>query len=228
MFAGQYGAILSTLCFQDCPTITAVAEREFIQRCPALTRLVVSAACVTLQTTLAHAPQLKVLSCHPTLTGVLDDGDLEFIVRTFPALEVFSTSKAIAITDEGVIRLAESSLPIKDLRLVNTTDEVNLGISDASIAAIAEHCPLLERLYIYGFPNVTNSSFAAILTMVPRLRELKMARCGFAMPAAEERMLLREHPELEFMREARCLGESPELSMSFTRRTRLPLLKSET
>lgn len=101
----------------------------------------------------------------------LKDTDLQYIAQQqCPRLTSLNLNHCTAITDGGVIAIAQNCPQLTSLNLIGC-----FKITDVGVIAIAQNCPQLSILQLYGCYNVSDEEVIAIAQNCPQLFYLDLA-----------------------------------------------------
>ena len=94
----------------------------------------------------------------------------------FPSLEVFLSRD---IDDAGVLAIVKNSPALKSINLDGGRSRKDLFLTDATLHAIAQHCPLLERLMMGrcppgSHPFITSDALVNLFQSCPKLKSVEL------------------------------------------------------
>eukprot|EP00899_Mesostigma_viride_P023234 jgi/Mesvir1/4095/Mv16057-RA.1 len=101
--------------------------------------------------------------------------------------------------------------------------DVTRGISDTSIALLADNCPLLEKLSLKECPGVTDASISKIAAQCKQLRHLNLRGCA-GVTDTSMKILAQENPDLRHLKVKHCRDVTDASVREIA--TRCPLLLS--
>ncbi|KAG9063701.1 Transcription factor COE1 [Linnemannia hyalina] len=131
-----------------------------------------------------HFPNLVSLNLSRT-SGVTDTA-LALIVDRCQYLETVNIAYCRQVTDLGLFSVAKFCR--RNLRVLHLTG--NLKMTDASLLAVAKHCPRIEKLFLGECSRITDSALEWIARSCSStsLKELELHRCDkimFGLPLLE-------------------------------------------
>ncbi|KAF9402746.1 Dynein regulatory complex subunit 6, partial [Podila epigama] len=119
-------------------------------------------------------------------TSGVTDLALALVVDKCQYLETVDLSYARQVTDLGLFSVAKFCR--RNLRVLRL--DGNLKITDASLMAVAKHCPMIERLFLSECSQITDAALEWIVRSPSSLslKELELHRCdkiAFGLPLLE-------------------------------------------
>ena len=84
---------------------------------------------------------------------------------------------------------------------------ISCDITDASIFALAQGCPLCSIINLHGCDNVTDASILALAEGCPLLSEIHMSGCE-GVPSSLSEALKRLYPIIKFSTVGGCMMPS--------------------
>lgn len=135
----------------------------------ALECLKISEGCdASIQRLAPKVPQLRSLEIDSKGPTVVADSALHALAIHCPRLESLKLAKS-AITDAGLIELAQNCHDLKDLCLAKSP-----GITDTSILALAKHCPKLKTLVLAQNQPLSDETVNLLLQLCKMLTLVRL------------------------------------------------------
>jgi len=80
-----------------------------------------------------------------------------------------------SITDVAIVTLAQNCHELKSIRFSNTWSSSGneCGLTDATLIALGQGCPLLQKIGVFSNPNFTDAGLQALAKGCPLLKKLE-------------------------------------------------------
>jgi len=101
----------------------------------------------------------------------IGDASLEALASGCSGLEQLAASKAIRVTDRGVIAIARACPRLLVLGISQCK------ITDAALKEVAQNCKALEQLDVKGCAEVTDDGLISVGSLCPMLQRLAVTWC---------------------------------------------------
>ena len=101
------------------------------------------------------------------------DETIKLIAYYYPNITDFDLFGCRNITSSGIISLVQGSPRLTEITLCCT----NVSIIDESIMVVAKNCPMLEKIKLNRYSNITDMSITELVTKCPKLTTIEIPSC---------------------------------------------------
>eukprot|EP00899_Mesostigma_viride_P020307 jgi/Mesvir1/28278/Mv04802-RA.1 len=157
-----------------CEAVSDASVRVLASRCHHLEGLVLGHTMVTdasIRTVARKCPRLRLLDVSSCGSRVTDVG-IKALAEGCPDLEHLNVSLCCFVTDAGLTTVADRG------RLIHLFAQGCLGVTNRTVAALADACHGLECLELAGCFGVTDVGMRLLAAHCPRMRHLGMRGCS--------------------------------------------------
>lgn len=213
---------LDTLDFQNCTGYNPAAVVELAKQCSQLRHLewrVPGAMDEEVSAFLTHCPLLQNLALLGVFTQAVmvaiaahcgarlihlelsffqctDDSGFEALGKHCTALETLQLNDLSGTSQDALARLVSAQTPWKCMA---TMDFTNMTVSNEVLAAVASHCPQLQRLYLYGAAGFSQMGLVGLIDGCRQLREVYIEENSPLISEFVREMWRRSNPEIDFL-----------------------------